>query len=153
MKSKILSFSLFLLLFSCGDFFKTYNQEGYRDGSDTGTLINNGVLVGKWEETFKWNSFGGESPSEWEPVNINNSDNYEFLDDGTFTSTKNISDCLGTNGTYTIQGQKIILKYICETQPEITKEVIIDEYFFRENYLVFKQGEGYYNISKFELVD
>ena len=60
---------------------------------------------------------------------------------------------MGTNGTYVIEGVKITLKYICEAQPEIIKEVVIDEFFFRENYIVFIQGNNYGNISKFELAD
>ena len=123
------------------------------EGLDTGDLINTGSLIGRWEKTYRWYDAGGERPSFWEPLNINNSDNYVFLENGTFTSTNNISDCLGTNGTYVIEGVKITLKYICEAQPEIIKEVVIDEFFFRENYIVFIQGNNYGNISKFELAD
>ena len=156
MKYRIICCCLLILLSSCGslfDIFETYDRDAYREGLDTGDLINTGSLIGRWEKTYRWYDAGGERPSFWEPVNINNSDNYVFLENGTFTSTNNIFDCLGTNGTYVIEGVKITLKYICETQPEIIKEVVIDEFFFRENYIVFIQGNNYGNISKFELAD
>ena len=151
MKSKIVCCCL--LISSCGPLFENYDRDSYRDGSESGVLTNNGSLIGKWEKTYKWSDSGGERESYWTPVNINNSDNYVFLENGTFTSTKNISICTGTNGTYLVEGRKITLKYVCETQPKIIKEVVIDEFFFRENYIVFKQGDDYYNISKFELAD
>ena len=156
MKSKIICCCLFILLFSsCLNLdFDDHNRDGYRDGSKSGILTNNGSLIGKWNETYKWSNREYEyGSSYWEPVNINNSDNYVFLENGTFTSTNNISDCLGTNGSYLVEGRKITLKYVCETQPEIIKEVVIDEFFFRENYIVFKQGDDNNNISKFELAD
>ena len=154
MKSKIVYCCLLILLSSCGPLFENYDRDGYRDGSESGVLINNGSLIGKWNETYKWSNQEYEYASSfWEPVNINNSDNYVFLENGTFTSTNNISDCLGTNGSYLVEGRKITLKYVCETQPEIIKEVVIDEFFFRENYIVFKQGDDNNNISKFELAD
>ncbi|MDG1397946.1 MAG: hypothetical protein P8P88_06125 [Polaribacter sp.] len=156
MKTKIFYCCLFILLFSsCLNLdFPDFDRDGYRDGSESGVLTNNGSLIGKWNETYKWSNQEGEfTPSYWEPVNINNSDNYVFLENGIFTSTNNISDCSGTNGTYLVEGRKITLKYVCETQPEIIKEVVIDEFFFRENYIVFKQGDDNNNISKFELAD
>jgi len=156
MKYRIICCCLFILLFSsCLDLgYGDYNRDGYRDGSESGVLTNSGSLIGKWNETYKWSNQEYENaPSFWEPLNINNSDNYVFLENGTFTSTNNISDCLGTNGTYVIEDVKITLKYICEEQPEIIKEVVIDEFFFRENYIVFIQGNNYDNISKFELAD
>ena len=153
MKFRITCCLMAILLSSCGDFFKTYdNQEEFREDFGSGTLINSGSLVGSWEETHTWETYGGESPSSWYPININYSDTYTFVEDGTFTSTNNISDCTGTNGTYIIEGTKITLTYICETQPDVIKEVLIDEFFFRENYIVFIKGDDYNDISKFELV-
>jgi hypothetical protein len=156
MKFRIIYYLLTLSLYSCGlSFGDEYDPEGYRDGSNSSIQVNDGSLVGSWEETFTWNTSdpNNEYPSaNWSPVNINNSDNYVFLEDGTFTSTNNISDCTGSNGTYLIEGTKITLTYICETQPGITKEVLIDEFFFRENYIVFIKGDDYKDISKFELV-
>lgn len=145
-------FALFLIFYSCGSLFDDYNDDGYRDGSDKGVLVNGGSLIGSWEETYNWSHGGGESPSKWVPVNINYSNNYKFLANGTFTSTNNIQDCTGGNGTYTIEGKKIKLKYTCNTNPKTTKEVVIGEYFFRERYIVFIQGDGYDNISKLEFV-
>jgi len=152
MKSRILSFFILLLLFSCGPFFE--GHEDYREGSESGNLINEGSLIGKWEETYQWEN-GGEFSDSWEPVNIRYSDNYIFKEDNTFTSTNKISDCTGSNGTYIIEEKEINLNYICESQPEIIKEILINEFFFREQYVVFiqKDENGYIkNISKFELV-
>lgn len=155
MKNRIVCYCLLVLLSSCGNLFeRDYDDDEFREGSDLGTLINNGSLIGNWEETYTW--VKGEKTEHgpyWSSINVNYSDNYIFLEDGTFTSTNEVSDCLGSNGTYVIEGSKITLKYICETQPEIIKEVIIDEFFFRENYIVFVQGDDYNNISKFELVN
>ena len=152
MKTKIIYCCLFILFSSCGDLFESYNQQGYRDGSDSGILINDGSLIGSWEETYTWNEGDAEYGSSWYPLNIKNSNNYVFLSDGTFTSTNDISDCLGSNGTYIVEGSKITLKYICETQPEVIKEVVIKEFFFRENYAVFIYRDSD-KISKIELKD
>jgi hypothetical protein len=153
MKSRIIYCLLSISIFSSCYLFQDEdnNREGYRDGSESGTLINEGSLIGSWEETYKW-SHGDEHPSSWYPANIRYSDHYVFLEGGTFTSTNTISECLGSAGTYTLEGTKIKLKYICQTDPEITKEVVIDEFFFREKHIVFIKGEDYHNISKFELV-
>jgi len=150
MKSKVFYYFLLLSIFSCNSLFEGNNRDGYRDGSESGILINGGSLIGRWEETYKWNNGGGEFRSEWNIVDIKYSDNYEFLADGTFTSTKNINDCLGTTGTYLIEGTKLTLKYNCE--PGVTKEVLINEFFFREKHIVFIKGEGTSDISKFELI-
>jgi hypothetical protein len=160
MKSKIICCCLFILLSSCGPLFQrddpeVYNLDAYRDGSDSGVLTNNGSLIGEWEETYEWVSGDGEREPYWDPIYINHRTNYVFLENGTFTQNNRYSgsNCLKANGTYLVEGRKITLKYVCETQPEIIKEVVIDEFFFRENYIVFKQGDNYYNISKFELVN
>ncbi|WP_298782585.1 hypothetical protein [uncultured Polaribacter sp.] len=143
-----------VLLSSCSNLFKTYDdQEDFREDSGSGIQINSGSLVGQWQETHTWETFGGEAPSSWSPININYSDTYTFLDDGTFTSNKDITDCASSNGTYLVEEKKIILTYICETQPIITKEILIDEFFFREDYIVFIEGDYYDNISKFELIN
>lgn len=155
MKKRIIYYSLLILLSSCLSLYDDdFNNEEFRDGSNLGPLTNNGSLIGKWEETYYWvKAEKTEHGPYWSSINVNYSDNYIFLEDGTFTSTNDITDCLGSNGTYVVEGTKITLKYICETQPEIIKEVIIDEFFFRENYIVFVQGDDYNNISKFELVN
>lgn len=155
MKSRIIYCFVLMSLPSCSFLFDgdNYNKEGYRDGSGSGSLINKGSIIGSWEQTYRWESFNSDFPSyEWIPTNINYGYNYVFLEDGTFTSTNDIYECTGTNGTYIIEGSKITLKYICETEPEVTKEELIDEFFFRENYIVFIKGDGYDNISKLELV-
>lgn len=157
MKIKTIPSFILILLFFCSCLLRNYDTEGYREGSDSGILINDGSLIGSWEETYKWESGGGEFPSSWNPVNINYSDNYVFLEDNTFTSTNSIYECEGSNGTYLIEDKKITLKYICETDPEKIKEVYIGEFFFREEYLVFIQtngesgSENFYKISKLEL--
>lgn len=139
------------LLCSCFNFGDSgLNTDGYREDSGSGILINDGSLVGSWEQTYKWDNRGGEFTALWKVVDIKTSDNFIFLEDGRFTSTKNITDCLESSGTYTIEGTSLKLIYNCE--PLLTKEVIIDEFFFREKYIVFIQGEGTSNISKFELV-
>jgi hypothetical protein len=141
-------------LFHGGD-PEAYDLDAYRDGSESGVLTNNGSLIGEWEKTYKWNDGQGESEPYWDPIRIDHLTNYVFLENGTFTHNNiNLSsNCLKANGTYLVEGRKITLKYVCETQPEIIKEVVIDEFFFRENYIVFKQGDNHYNISKFELVN
>ncbi len=138
-------------MFSCS-FFESYNSEGYRDGSDSGTLMNEGSLVGTWEETYEWDNAGGEGRASWRPVNIRYSDRYVFLEDGTFTSTNTDDNCIGNKGTYTIEGSKLKLIYLCQTEPETTIEVSFGEFFFREKHIVFIKGNGDSNISKFELV-
>ena len=155
MKFRIICCFLILSLFSCILPFDDDDEdkEAYRDGQGSEVLINEGSLVGSWEETHEWRSFRGDYLYwKWDPININYSDNYMFLEDGTFTSTNIIDDCKGTNGTYTIEGSKIILKYICEIDPEVTKDILIDEFFFREKHIVFIKGNDTSNISKFELV-
>ena len=150
MKSKIInSFILICLFYSCFPFSETYD-EGYRNGSESGILINEGSLVGSWEKTYEWKNVGGESYYTWIPVDVKYSDNYVFLEDGTFTSSKNINNCLESSGTYSVNGTKLQLIYNCE--PGITEEVLIDEFFFREKYIVFIQEDDTTNISKFELV-
>lgn len=145
MKSKFFYCFILLSIFSCSSLFDN-NDDGYRDGSNTGPLVNNGSIVGSWTETYEWKNVTGEGFSAWSPLNIRYSDNYIFLEDGTFTSTKNINGCLGTSGTYKINGSKLTLKYVCE--PNVTKDVLIDEFFFREKYIVFIKDT---KISKFEL--
>jgi hypothetical protein len=159
MKFRIIYYLLIISLYSCNGFFgDDFDLEGYRDGSLSNIQINDGSLIGNWEETYNWkvDDIDGEHPSaKWSPININNSDNYVFLVDGTFTSTNNILDCLGSNGNYLIEGTKITLTYICETQPEITKEVIINEFFFTENFIVFIQEheDGTETISRMEFIE
>jgi hypothetical protein len=162
MKSKIICCCLFILLSFCETpINEVYNLDAYRDGSDSGVLTNNSSLIGEWEETYEWISGDGEMKPYWDPIYINHRTNYVFLENGTFTQNNRYSgsNCLKASGTYLVEGRKITLKYVCETQPEIIKEVVIDEFFFRENYIVFKQGDNYYqgdnynNISKFELVN
>lgn len=150
MKSRIFYYFFILSILSCGTLFENHNYDGYRDGSESGILVNNGSLIGSWEKTYHWNNGGGEFATSWDPVDVKRSDNYEFFDNNTFTSTNDINECLGTSGTYKIENSKLTLTYICEIG--ITKEVIIDEFFFREKYIVFVKGSGTSNISKFELV-
>ena len=152
MKTKFFYLLIFISICSCSSFFENsdFNKEGYRDGSESGILINNGSLIGQWEKTFQWDNGGGEFPSEWIPTDIRRSDSYEFFEDKTFVSKNNIFDCTGTSGTYSIISSKLTLTYNCE--PGITKEYIIDEFFFRESHMVFIIGTGTSNISKFELV-
>ena len=152
MKSKVIYFILLLTIFSCDSLFDDFNENGYRDGQNIGTLINDGSIIGYWEQTHLWNS-KGEHQAIWEPVNVKHSDNYEFFENGTFTSTNNITDCQGSNGTYEVEESKIILTYNCE--PNITKEVFIDEFFFTEKHIVFIQNNDDDDdtiISKLELI-
>ncbi|TVZ56873.1 hypothetical protein OD91_2174 [Lutibacter sp. Hel_I_33_5] len=153
MKSKIAYCLLLVLTTSCSSLFNddNYDPEAYREGSDSGKLINEGSLIGKWEETYNWVDGGGERPSFWKPINLSNSDKYEFLLDSTFTSNINILNCIEIGGNYLIESKKINLKYTCQSQPDVIKEIFIHEYFFREDYIVFIHGSGN-NISKFELV-
>ena len=154
MKFRIIYLLIIVLLSSCGNLFETYDdKEGYRDDLGSGALINDGSLIGQWEQTAIWYYGGGEAPSSWSPVNMNSNETYVFLEDGTFTSTNKISDCTGSNGIYIIEGTQITLTYICETQPTTTKEILIDEFFFTENYIVLIKGDGFNSVSKFEFVN
>ena len=129
MKSRIIYIFAFTLIFSsCSSLFGDYNDDGYRDGSDIGTLINGGSLIGNWEETYKWSHGGGEFASKWSVVNVNYSKNYKFLANGTFTSTNNIVDCAGSNGTYVIEGKKIKLKIDREGIP-LTFQFLLEDLF------------------------
>ena len=51
MKYRIICCCLLILLSSCGslfDIFETYDRDAYREGLDTGDLINTGSLIGRW---------------------------------------------------------------------------------------------------------
>lgn len=147
MKIKLFGLLLILSLISC-DFFESTNSEGYRDGSDSGVLVNGGSLVGSWETTHEWQIYEHQ-PSDWIIVNPSYSDSFTFFEDGTFISANVYNGCSSNEGKYYIEGEKIRLVFICES--EDTEEVYIDEFFYREEYVVFIE-EAYGKIYKLELV-
>lgn len=149
MKFRVITCLLLMSLYSCSFFFEDTNSEGYRNGSGSGPLINEGSLIGNWEQTSRWITLE-HAPSHWEPVNIKTSDSYVFYEDGTFISSNVWNECSSNEGKYTISGKSIILKYVCDTVPETTEEIFIDEFFFTESHAVLIR-KAYSMIYKMEL--
>ena len=64
------------------------------------------MLVGKWKLTKAYISSGG--PRYW--VDIENGDEFEFFENGTFSSNR-FSECM--NGNFLIEESDLLLEYNC----------------------------------------
>jgi hypothetical protein len=65
------------------------------------------TISGKWKETEAFISAGG--PQYW--VNVENGEEIEFLENGTFTSDR-FGECI--DGNYSIADNELQLKYSCD---------------------------------------
>ena len=69
--------------------------------------FHNSELIGKWKLTEAFISSGG--PQYW--VNVEDGEEFEFFENGTFTSNR-YSEC--TSGIFYTELNKLLLKYNCE---------------------------------------
>jgi hypothetical protein len=64
------------------------------------------LITGKWKQTEAYIISGG--PQYW--VNIENGEEIEFFENGTFSSTR-FAECV--SGTFSIKENELLLKYNC----------------------------------------
>lgn len=158
MKRTILICLVSLILKSCSLLFsecRGYNdctEDGYREGATTPPFINEGSIVGKWEATYEWTYGSAEFGYQWSPIYFSNSILYSFFDDGTFALSDEISECIDGSGTYEIKDTQIELNYSCDSETTNLKTVLIDEFFFRKNYLVMINNNDENPVKKFEFI-
>ena len=80
---------------------------GCNKTSDEPIIADASTISGKWKETEAFISAGG--PQYW--VNVENGEEIEFLENGTFTSDR-FTECIG--GNYSIANNELQLKYNCD---------------------------------------
>jgi hypothetical protein len=74
--------------------------------SDDGDKTIDSELIGTWKMTEAFISSGG--PQYW--VDVENGEDFEFFENGMFSSTR-FSEC--TTGTFSVEQNKLVLQYNC----------------------------------------
>jgi len=99
---------------------------------------NESLVAGKWKQTEAYISSGG--PQYW--VNVDNGEEIEFFNDGTFSSNR-FTEC--TVGNFSIEENKLLLEYNCNgfnTQSENEEGFITYELEFYSNYFILTPTSG-----------
>ena len=99
---------------------------------------NKSLIVGKWKKTEAFISSGG--PQYW--VDVENGEEIEFFDNGTFSSNR-FTECMV--GNFSIKENKLLLEYNCNgfnTQLENEEGFITYELEFYSNYFILTPTSG-----------
>ena len=96
------------------------------------------LIAGKWEQTEAYISSGG--PQYW--VDVENGEEIEFSDNGTFTSNR-FTECMV--GNFSIVENKLLLKFNCDgfkTQSENEEGFITYKLEFYSSYFILTPTSG-----------